>query len=272
MGKDQRRICQQAAPVARVMRTLAQIDGQVETDAPARSHEHGRRIRLQARSVRGDQHVGRQPVLVRSEKLGQPGRTGFFAHLDQDLAVEPQRATRFQHCFQRCDVDQMLSLVVRRTAPIEPVAFLNQPERVQPVAPLFGLGTNHIAVAISKHGRQVRAFDAFGQQQRATARVGVVEDLATVARGLKARQHRLGQIAVQFRATVGFLALCFKGHQVRKFGLEPATVEIVRDAGDSGVAAHIWSSAMASPQGDMISVQPVFLSFRRITPAGQAKA
>jgi hypothetical protein len=31
-------------------------------------------------------------------------------------------------------------------------------------------------------------------------------------------------------------------------------------------------SGTALPQGDMISVQPVFSPFSRITPAGQAKA
>ena len=277
LRQDHRRIGQQATPIARVMRPVAFVDDQIKRDPAARAHEHGRHIGLQARPVRGDQHIRRQLLAMFGKELWQARAAGLFAHLDHDAAVEPQLAARFQHGLKSGDIDQVLAFVVGGAAAIKLVAFLNQFERMQPLAPLVGLGADHVAVAIGQHGRQVIALAALAHQKGATARVGIVVKATGKAHCRQQRLHRLDQIAFEFGGLVGVLALGLIRDEVGKFGLECPLIEIGRDRFDRAVAGHasmsfVISSEMASPQGDMISVQPEFCPFARITPAGQAKA
>ena len=273
MGEDHRRVGQEPAPVAGMVRALAQVHRQVEADAAARAHEERRRARLKPRPVRGDQHVGGEPVALGGEELGQAGGARLLRHLDHDLGVEAEPAARGQHRFERRDVDEVLALVVGGAAAVEALSLLDEAERVQPLAPLVGLGADHVAVAVGEHGLEPLALDPFAHEKRAAARIGVVVQRAGKAHRLEPGAHGLGEVAVELGPPAGLLAFGLVGHERGEVGLEPPLVEVALGMVDGGVAGHASSgSRMASPQGDMISVQPLLCAPRRITPAGQAKA
>jgi hypothetical protein len=203
-----------------------------------------------------------------AEDLRQADRAGLLRGLDHDLQVEPQPSPLGQHRLQRQQVDQVLALVVGRTAAVEPFALLGEPERREPRTPLGRLPADGVAVAVGQHGGQPLTLDPRAGQHRAV-------DCGGEAERVQPRLHRLGQVAAQL-VQPPLLALGLDGDESRELASEAAVVEQPLRAGDGGIAAHAASSATpsaaASPQGDMISVQPVFRAPSRITPAGQAKA
>ena len=134
------------------------------------------------------------------------------------------------------------------------------------------LGADHIAMAIAEHCWQMCALVALGNQKRAAVWVWVGVDGAAIARRLQAGLHGLFQIGLQMRRGSRVLAFGGVAHQICKLGFKLAAVEIAGHCGQGCGAAHAGAPATASPQGDMISVQPEFSAPRRITPAGQAKA
>ena len=71
--QDDAGIGQQPAPIAGMMAAFAQIHDQVEIHRAARPEKDRRPLRREARPVRGDQHIGAQPVLVFPADLSQSG-------------------------------------------------------------------------------------------------------------------------------------------------------------------------------------------------------
>src|SRR5712692_4993603 len=123
MRQDDSRIGEQAAPVAGMMRALAQIDDQLDRVAAARAEKDRRLLRRDARSVRGDQQIRLEEFLpVLGAQLAQSGRTDFLAHLDQDLDVEAEPSALGEHRRERRDIDAVLSLVVRAAAAVPAIA------------------------------------------------------------------------------------------------------------------------------------------------------
>src|SRR5581483_3582968 len=108
----------EATPVPRMRAALARFDGQVEVEAPARAEEHGRTIRAQPWSVRGDQQIGLEERLVLLAYLAQARRAGLLAHLDQHLGVEAEPPTLAEHVRHRLHVDGVLTLVVGDAAAV----------------------------------------------------------------------------------------------------------------------------------------------------------
>ena len=74
MRQDHAGVGEQPAPIAGMMAALAQVDDQVEIHRAARAEEDRRPLRREARPVRGDQHIGGEPVLVlRGRPRAGPG-------------------------------------------------------------------------------------------------------------------------------------------------------------------------------------------------------
>src|SRR5215469_10606846 len=101
---------------------LAQVDDEVEIHRTTRAEKDRRALRCEARTVRGDQHVGLQPRLFLAADFAQAGRADFLPGLQQEDRVEAETATRLQHSFERGDVDRVLALVVSGAAAVETVA------------------------------------------------------------------------------------------------------------------------------------------------------
>ena len=180
-GQHRAGVAQQPAPVARVVRALAQLQCQVEVGDAARAQEQRRRCGAQPRAVGGDQRVGGQRLALQRAELGQAGRAGLLAGLEQPLGVEAElAAARFDHPGQRGEVDAVLALVVRRAAAVEPVAVLRQRPWAAAARPRGILAAHHVAMAVHQHRRQRVVLVARGDQEgpAACALQRVVEDLA----------------------------------------------------------------------------------------------
>jgi hypothetical protein len=78
VGEDDTGIGDQAAPIAGMMRAVAQGDAQAEVLQPARAEHHRRPRRVEARPVRRDQHVCGEPVTLRHAEITQAARAHFF--------------------------------------------------------------------------------------------------------------------------------------------------------------------------------------------------
>ena len=87
-----------SAPGPRGGRPSCPSDGRPRAAPPTRSkasaprapHEERGRAGLQARAVRGDQDVRRQPLALRAEEVGEAGGAGLLGGLDHQLEVEPE--------------------------------------------------------------------------------------------------------------------------------------------------------------------------------------
>ena len=89
-------IGQQPAPIARMMAALAQIDDEVEIHRAARPEKDRRPLRREARPVRGDQHIGREPVLVlRGRSRAGPGEPISSPVSIRNIALKPSRPRVF---------------------------------------------------------------------------------------------------------------------------------------------------------------------------------
>jgi hypothetical protein len=122
MRQDDAGIGQQPTPIAGMMPAFAQIHDQVEIHRAARAEKDRRPLRREARAVRGDQHIGLEPVFVFPANLAQPGRADFFAGLDQEHRIEAEPASNLQHAIERRHVDRVLALIVGGAAAVEPLA------------------------------------------------------------------------------------------------------------------------------------------------------
>ena len=119
VGQDDRRIGQQAAPVAGVVAGVAQLDHQIEVERAAAAEEDRRRVRREARPVGGEQQIGRELRLVALADLAQAGRADLLAGLDQHLGVEAEPAALGDHDPERGEVDRVLALVVGDAAAVD---------------------------------------------------------------------------------------------------------------------------------------------------------
>src|SRR5262249_43167689 len=99
-------IGEKAAPVARMVAALAQVDDEIDRVAAARAKEQRRPVGRDARPIRGDQEIGlEKPVLMRLAQLAQPDGADFFAHLDQELDVEAEPPALAKDSRKASDVD-----------------------------------------------------------------------------------------------------------------------------------------------------------------------
>ena len=112
MGQFHTGICQQPAPVAGMVVSLAGYDLQVDVHAAARAQEDCRLVQSDARPVRGDQHVGGKSLGLVGAKLGKSRGSVFLAHLHEVFQVEAQCAGDADHRLDGGKVHGMLALVV----------------------------------------------------------------------------------------------------------------------------------------------------------------
>ena len=111
--EDRPRIREQAAPVPRVMRAVAQVDGQIEIERAARAQE----TMWAGRPTR----AGPSEAIITSEasvtaltlaQCAQPRRSSLLAHFrlgSFDIEAEP--AARREHASDRGQIDAVLALL-----------------------------------------------------------------------------------------------------------------------------------------------------------------
>ena len=228
----------QPAPVAGVMPALAQVADEIEIDGAAAAERHGRPLRLHARAVGGDQHVGGEVRLVRGHQLGQALGARLLAHLDDELGVEAEPAAALlAHRVERRHVEGVLALVVGGAAAVEPVAVAGGDPGALALGPLVLQAADDVAVAVAEHGRQLGVLDAGREQHRPLARQRVVVDARGEAQAREGRRHLLVEIAAQLGQAVGQqLALGAEGDAARELGLEGAVLDVFAGAGDGAGA------------------------------------
>ncbi len=117
MGEDDDRVGQQPAEFAGVVVIVPQVNDEIKAIAAPRSHEHCGGIDGKPRSIRRDQNISGQGLLVQAAEIAQAVGTGFLGHFDQDLRVEAEPAFGANDGFQRLDVDEMLDLVIGSAGP-----------------------------------------------------------------------------------------------------------------------------------------------------------
>src|SRR5712691_2621162 len=169
MRENDSGVGQEPAPITGMMPAVAQIDREVEIHRAAGAEEDRRPLRRQARSVRGDQHIGGEAVLVLPAHLAQARRADLLAGLDQEDRIEAEPAARLEDAVERGEVDRVLALVVGGAAAVEPVALLLQAPWRQPVTPLRLQPADHVAMAVAEHGRRGARLAPLGDQDRSTA-------------------------------------------------------------------------------------------------------
>ena len=279
-----------------MMAALAGVDPHVEVDATARAEKHRRPVGGDARAVGGDQHVGGEPILLRHGQIAQAGGAAFLARLDEQLGVEAEpSASRRHHRGEGCDVDAVLAFVVGRAASIPAIALDDERPGAEPLAPGALLAAHDVAMAVDQDGRQIGAFLALGDQERAEAGDGIVQDRARKAQLRQIGRDLLLEVGAKCAEAALVLAFGRRGEAAGEIGTEAAGGIMGGGAVDGVLAGHAnssfigappavrvecaWkgraseplASSTASPQGDMISVQPIFMPPWRMTPAGQAK-
>ena len=185
--------------------------------------------------------------------FAQARRADLLAGLDQHLEVEAEPAARLDRRVDRGEVDRVLALVVRRPPAVEPLAFGRERPRGETGAPLRFLAADHVAVPVGEDRDCRRILDALGEQERAAAGRGVVQDPAAKAEPLEARLHLAGQVARELGRPIRVLALGRDRDAAPEIGGEAAVVEVALDAPNRLVAAHQFlpsgavTSRMPSP-------------------------
>jgi hypothetical protein len=174
---------------------------------------------------------------VRLAQLGQAGRTGLLAHLDQVLGVESQPATDRKHVRQRLEVHRMLALVVGDPPAVPTAGRLDQAPGREPRLPFRFQATDHVAVAVAEHCRPALVLDALGEQEGGLGpRVG--EGPALEAHRLEGRLDLLLEVADQRRGLLRILALR-RNRDAARQGLAKCTrVELATGKVDGFHARH----------------------------------
>ena len=90
MREQDRRVGQNAAPVARMLARLPELDDEIEVERAAAAEEQGRLVGRETRAVGGEQQIGGQLRLMALADLAQPRRADLLAGLDQDLGIEAE--------------------------------------------------------------------------------------------------------------------------------------------------------------------------------------
>ena len=241
--QNDRRVGDEAAEVARVVGAFPEVNHHVEQLATARAGEDGRSRRGQTRAVRGDQNVGGKQVLVLFTEGLEPRRPTFLGHFQKDLGIEAKFALSFDDGGHGLDVDEMLGLVVGSATAIEPVAFFHHLERGEAFAPLGFLGADDIAVAIAQNRWQSRILDAFGDHDRGSIFLRVVEDCAGETQAFQHRLHLVGEIGHEMRLAARVLTLGRAGDQSLDVREKASLVEIAGADGQSlGAITHLFAS------------------------------
>src|SRR5690606_39827350 len=127
---------EKAAPVARMMPALAQVDDEIEIAGAAVAERDGGPIRRDARAVGADEDVGGEIRLVGLDDVAHAGGAVLLAGLDHEFGVEAELAADREDGLQRQHVDRVLALIVGRAPAVELFAVaLYRPGR-QALAPV----------------------------------------------------------------------------------------------------------------------------------------
>ena len=193
---------------------------------------------VQARPVRGDEHVRGEQVAVVAAHFAKAQRTDLLAHLDEDLGVEAEAAPRVQHRLQGGDVDGVLALVVGGAAAVPAIAPFGQAPRRQAFEPLVVLAAGDVAVAVGEYRGKAVRFVAFGKEEGACRRHRVLQDAAAETEFLQTRLHLVDHVGPEGIGPGRRLAFSGDGDAAFQVIEETAIVEIGGCGGDGVGSAH----------------------------------
>ena len=256
MRQDDAGVGEQAAPVAGMVAALAQGELEVEVERAARAAEDGRPAMVEPRAVRADQGIGLERRLVGLAEIGQPGRAGLLAGLDQDGRVEAEVAALLQHAGKGCDVDRVLALVVGGAAAVHAVALDHDLPRRQALPPLLLLAADHVAMAVGQHGRLGGVLDPPRDQERAVFAARVGQHGAVVAELFQRFGHLARDVLLQRRHRILLLAGGRNRHPPLQLGQKAAVVEIFLRAPDGAVPRACHEDPCVIRSDDSIQCQP----------------
>ena len=156
----------------------------------------------------------------------RPRRADLFAGFDQQLDVETEFPAGIEHAFQRTEIDGVLAFVVRRATSVNAFAFFLQFPRRQSCAPLRVEPANYVAVTVGHDRRQIIAFVAGGNQERAFADWTRI-NLAREAERIQRWRQFIGEIAVELGATFRVLAFGDNRHPSREISVKGLAIEVL---------------------------------------------
>jgi hypothetical protein len=237
MRQDDSGIGQEAAPVARMMRALAQIDDEVDQIAAAGAEEERRLAGSDPGAIRCDQQICLQELIsMLQAQLAQSRRADFLAHLDQDLGVEAEPTSLCEHRSQRRDVDAVLPLVVGGAAPVDASAFDRCDPGRESGSPLIVETADRVPVAVDQHRHQIGILDALRNEKGRARRV--VENVRDKSKRGQARRHLIHEIFVQCVGAFRLLAGARDRDAPPEIDQEFAAVEVIVRASNAGGASH----------------------------------
>ena len=170
-GQDGRGIGEHAAPVAGMMRTVAQVDVEMNPYAAAAAEEDGGAIGGKPRPVGGQKQIGLELIAQRLANLAQIRRADLLAGLDDEFGIEAElAAARLANRAQRRQIDAVLALVVGGAAAVDAIARYRRPPRIEIVAPFARHAVDDIAMAVHQNGRRRRVLLIFRDQIRGPCR------------------------------------------------------------------------------------------------------
>ena len=184
-------------------------------------------------------------------QFAQAHRADLLGHLEQDFAIEAERAAFREHRRQRADIDAVLALVVGGAASVDALALDHDLPRRQSRPPEIVETANGVAVAVDQRGDEVRIFHALGHQDRRPERI--VEHAAGEAEPRQRRHDLVDQIRTQRAGALRLLTRTRDGDAARQVGEKAAVVEIGVGAGD-GVGRGSWQN-----HGDLEGTAGIFL-------------
>ena len=136
-----------------MVRTVAQIDVEMNSQTPAAAEEYGRAVGGQTRPVRRQKQVGGQFFTKSFADLPQIRRPDLLAHLHDEFCVEAEPATPgLMHGTQGRQIDAVLPFIVGGAAPVNPIVNLRCSPWIETAPPLTLHSIHDIAVPVHQHG------------------------------------------------------------------------------------------------------------------------
>ena len=157
----------------------------------------------------------------------QTGRAHFFAHLDQQRHVVAQLAlARRDDLLECCEVDRVLTFVIRCATPIPTVATNAQGPGCESLVPLWSISADHIAMPISQYGEICLRLGPARNQKRRPSFDRIRYDFAVKAQLGQQRRELIGEIRSEHRNLARLLTLRRNRDPAFKGGLKLTLIKI----------------------------------------------
>jgi hypothetical protein len=155
IGQDGCGIGKHAAPVAGMMRTIAQVRVEMNPHSAAAAEEDGGTIGRQPRPVGCQKQIGGQLIAQGFTELAQIRRPDLLAGFDDEFDIEAEpAAARLAHGPKRRQIDAVLPFVVGGATAVDAIADRRGPPRIEVIAPFSRHAFDDIAVPVHQNRRR----------------------------------------------------------------------------------------------------------------------